>query len=116
MQNGTGASHYGHELLTKVATVLGLPEDRLVKVFYRPVPRDTALPSDAEVMVQRVLSQLEPYLAKINAIPGMQMGISGMQKDVAGMQEQLKGMAREVHEVKSRVEILADINHPPSAG
>jgi archaellum component FlaC len=46
----------------------------------------------------------------------MQMGISGMQKDVAGMQEQLKGMAREVHEVKSRVEILADINHPPSAG
>jgi hypothetical protein len=52
MQNGTGASHYGHELLTKVATVLGLPEDRLVKVFYRPVPRDTALPSDAEVMVQ----------------------------------------------------------------
>jgi transcriptional regulator with XRE-family HTH domain len=116
IQNGTGTSHYGHELLTRVAAGLGLPEDLLAKTFYPPVPRDPELLSDAEVMVQRVMNQLEPYLAKINAIPGMQTGISGMQKDVEGLQERLKGMARDVHEVRSRLEILVDINHLPPAG
>jgi transcriptional regulator with XRE-family HTH domain len=116
MQNGTGTSHYGHELLTRVATGLGLPEDWLVKAFYPPVPRDPAFLSDAEVMVQRVMNQLEPYLAKINAIPGIQTGISGMQREVEGLQERLKGMAYDVHEVRSRLEILVDINHLPPAG
>lgn len=115
MQNGTGTSHYGHALLTRVAKGLGLPEDQLVKAFYPPVPRDPAFSSDAEVMVQRVMSQLAPYLAKIDAIPGMQTGISGMQKDVEGLQERLKGMAHDVHEVRSRLEILVDINHLPPA-
>jgi hypothetical protein len=113
MQNGTGTSHYGHNLLTRVATGLGLPEDWLVKAFYPPAPRDPALLSDADVMVQRVMNQLEPYLAKINAIPGMQTGILGMQKDVAGIQKRLKGMAQDVGEVSSRLKILVDINHLP---
>ena len=56
MQNGTGTSHYGHNLLTRVATGLGLPEDWLVKAFYPPAPRDPALLSDADVMVQRVMN------------------------------------------------------------
>jgi transcriptional regulator with XRE-family HTH domain len=116
MQNGTGTSHYGHELLTRVATRLGLPEDRLVKAFYPPVPRDPAPLSDAEVTAQRVMNQLAPYLAIINAIPTMQADISGMQKDVAGLQDWLKGIAHDVHEVKSRLEIPVDINHPPPAG
>jgi transcriptional regulator with XRE-family HTH domain len=116
MQNGTGTSHYGHELLTRVATGLGLPEDRLVKAFYPPVPRDPALPSDAEVMVQRLMKQLEPYLATLNAIPGMQTGISGMQKDVAGLQERLEGMACDVQEVKSRLEILVGIDYLSAGG
>jgi transcriptional regulator with XRE-family HTH domain len=111
MQNGTGISHYGHNLLTRVATGLGLPEDSLVKAFYPPVSRDPALLSDADVMVQRVMNQLEPYLAKINAIPEMQTGISGMQKDVAGVQKRLNGMAQDVAEVSSRLKILVDINH-----
>jgi hypothetical protein len=116
MQNGTGTSHYGHELLKQVATGLGLPVDRLVKVFYPPLPRDPASLADAEVTVQQVMNRLEPYLAKINAIPGMQTGISGMQKDFEGLQERLKGMADDVHEVKSRLEILVDINYRPPAG
>lgn len=116
MQNGTGTSHYGHGLLRRAANGLGLPEDRLAKAFYPPVQRDPAVPSEAEVMVQRVMDQLGPYLAKINALPGMQTGISGMQKDVEGLQERLKGMADDVHEVRSRLEILVDINHPPPAG
>ena len=116
MQNGTGTGHYGHELLKQVATGLGLPVDRLVKAFYPPLPRDPAPLSDAEVAVQQVMNQLEPYLAKINAIPGMQAGVSGMQKDFEGLQERLKGMADDVHEVKSRLEILVDINYRPPAG
>jgi transcriptional regulator with XRE-family HTH domain len=116
MQNGTGATHYGHELLTRVAKGLGLPEDRLVKAFYRPVPRDPGSPSEVEVTVQRVMEQLAPYLAKIDAIPGIQTGISGMQKHVETFEDQLKGMAVEVHEVKSQLEILVDIKHrlPPA--
>lgn len=102
MQNGTGTTHYGHELLTQVATGLGLTEDRLVKAFYPPVPRNPAPLSDAEVTAQQVMNQLEPYLAKINAIPGMQTSISGMQ-------ERLSSMASDVHEVKSRLNILVDI-------
>lgn len=109
MQNGTGTSHYGHELLTRVATGLGLPEGSLVKAFYPPVPRDPAFLSDAEVTVQQMMNQLEPYLAKINAIPGIQT-------DISGMQERLNGMAHDVHEVRSRLEILVDINHLPPAG
>jgi transcriptional regulator with XRE-family HTH domain len=116
MENGTGASHYGHELLKRVATGLGLPEDRLVKVFYPPLPRDPASLAGAEVTVQQVMSRLAPYLAKINAIPGVQTGITGMQRDFEGLQERLKGMADDVHEVKSRLEILVDINHWPPAG
>jgi transcriptional regulator with XRE-family HTH domain len=116
MQNGTGTSHYGHELLTRVATGLGLPGDRLVKAFYPPVPRDPALPSDAEVMVQRLMNQLEPYLATLNAIPGMQTGISGMQKDVAELQQRLKVMACDVQEVNSRMEILIGIDHLSAGG
>lgn len=104
MQNGTGTSHYGHNLLTRVATGLGLPEDSLVKAFYPPLPRDPALPSDTDVVVQRVMNRLEPYLAKNNAIPGMQ-------KDVAGMQKWLEGMAQDLAEVSSRLKILVDINH-----
>lgn len=109
MQNGTGSSNYGHELLTRAATGLGLPEDRLVKAFYPPVPRDPALLSDADMTVQRIMNELGPYLAKINAIPGMQ-------KDVAGLEERLKGIAHDVHEVKSWLEIRVDINHLPPAG
>jgi len=109
MQNGTGTSHYGHELLRQVATGLGLPVDRLVKAFYPPLPRDPASLADAEVTVQQVMSRLEPYLAKINAIPGIQ-------KDFEGLQERLKGMANDVHEVKSRLEILVDISYRPPAG
>ena len=116
MQNGTGTSHYGQELLKQVATGLGLPEDRLVKVFYPPLPRDPAFLGDAEVTVQQVMNWLEPYLAKINAIPGMQTGISEMQKDFEGLQERLKGMAHDVHEVKSRLETLVDINYRDPAG
>lgn len=108
MQNGTGTSHYGHELLARVATGLGLPEGRLVKAFYPPAPREPAVLSDAEVTVQRVMEQLGPYLAKIDAIPGMQ-------KDVEGLQERLRGMAQDVHEVRSRLEILIDISHLPPA-
>jgi transcriptional regulator with XRE-family HTH domain len=109
MQNGTGTSHYGHNLLKRAATGLGLPEDRLVEAFYPPVPRDPTLPSDAEVMAQAVMNQLEPYLANINAIPGMQ-------KDVAGMEKRLKGMAQDVAKVSSRLQILVDINHLPPGG
>lgn len=116
MQNGTGTTHYGHDLLVRVATGLGLPEDCLVKAFYPPVPRDPPLPSDADVMVQRVMNQLEPYLAKIDAIPAMQTGILEMQKDVAGMQKRLKGMGQEVAEVSSQLKILVDINHLPPSG
>ena len=116
MQNGTGTSHYGHELLKQVATGLGLSEDQLVKVFYPPLPRDPAFLGDAEVTVQQVMNWLEPYLAKINAIPGMQTGISEMQKDFEGLQERLKGMAHDVHEVKSRLETLVDINYRHPAG
>jgi transcriptional regulator with XRE-family HTH domain len=113
IENGTGTSHYRHELLKQVATGLGLPVDRLVKVFYPPQPRDPASLSDAEVTVLQVMNQLEPYLAKINAIPAMQTGISGMQRDFEGLRERLEGMADDVHEVKSRLEILADIKHRP---
>lgn len=116
MQKGTGDSHYGHSLLTRAATGLGLPEDRLVKAFYPPVPRDPALLSDADVVAQRVMNRLEPYLAKINAIPGMQTSISGMQKDIAGMQNWLEGMAQNVAEVISRLKTLVDINHLPPDG
>jgi hypothetical protein len=116
MQNGTGTSHYGHELLKQVATGLGLPKDRLVKAFYPPLPRDPAFPADAEVTMQQVMNWLEPYLAKINAIPGMQTGISGMEKNFEGLEERLKGMARDVHEVKSRLETLVDINYRHPAG
>lgn len=109
MQNGTGTSHHGHELLTRVATGLGLPKDSLTKAFYPPVRRDPAPPSEAELAVRLVMNQLEPYLAKINAIPGMQTGISGMQK-------RLEGMADDVRGVKSRLEkILVDIYHQPPA-
>jgi transcriptional regulator with XRE-family HTH domain len=113
MQNGTGASHYGHELLTRVAVVLDLPPDQLVKAFYLPVPRDPAPPSDAEVAARLLMNQLEPYLAKI---PGMQEDISGMKKDVEGMRERLQSVAHDIHQVKSQVEILLEIDHPPSAG
>ena len=109
MQNGTGTSHYGHELLTRVARGLGLPEDRLVKAFYPPVPRGPEALSEAEAALQRVLEKLDPYLAKINAIPGIQ-------KDVEGLQERLNDMASDVRDVKSRLEILVDISYPPPAG
>ena len=102
MQNGTGISHYGHNLLTRVATGLGLPEDSLVKAFYPPVSRDPVLLSDADVMVQAVMNQLEPYLAKLNAIPEMQKRLNGMAQDVA--------------EVSSRLKILVDINHVHPGG
>lgn len=108
MQNGTGTSHYGHELLTRVAAGLGLPEGSLVKAFYPPVPRAPASQSDAEVLVQLFRNQFEPYLAKIDAIPGIQ-------KDVAGLRKRLDGMATDVHEVRSRLEGLVDINHQPPA-
>lgn len=87
-----------------------------MEAFYPPVPRDPTLPSDAEVMAQAVMNQLEPYLANINAIPGMQTGILGMQKDVAGMEKRLKGMAQDVAKVSSRLQILVDINHLPPSG
>lgn len=116
MQSGTGTSHYGHELLKQVATGLGLPEDRLVKVCYPPLPRDPASLADAEVTVQQVMNWLEPHLAKINAIPGVQAGISEMRRDFEGLEERLKGMADDVHEVKSRLETLVDINYPRPAG
>jgi hypothetical protein len=99
-----------------VAIGLGLPGDRLVKAFYPPVPPDPAPLSDADVMVQRVMNQLEPYLAKINTLPEMQTGILGVQKEVAGMQERLNGMAQDVAEVSSRLKILVDINHRPPGG
>jgi hypothetical protein len=116
MQNGTGTSHYGHNLLTRVATALGLPEDRLVKAFYPPIPHDPALLSDADVTAQRVMNQLEPYLAKINAIPQMQTSISEMQKGVAGMQNWLESMAKDVAKVSSQLKTLVDINHLPPEG
>lgn len=115
MEHGTGTSHYGHELLRRVAEGLDLPEDQLVKAFYPPLSRDPAPLSDAEVMVQRVTNQLEPYLAKINAIPDMQTGIAGMQKDIAGMQKRLEGMANDVQDVKSRLGIV-DTKYSPPAG
>lgn len=111
MQNGTGGSHYGHNLLRQVATGLGLPEESLVKAFYPRLQRDPALLSDADVMVQRVMNQLEPYLAKIDAIPGVQTGILGIQKDVVGMQKRLNGMAQDVAKVSARLKTLVDINH-----
>jgi hypothetical protein len=64
MQNGTGTTHYGHELLTRVAEGLGLAKDGLVE----------------------------------------------------GLQERLKGVAGDINEVRSRLEILVDINHLPPAG
>jgi transcriptional regulator with XRE-family HTH domain len=116
MQNGTGTSHYGHSLLTRVATALGLPEDRLVKAFYPPIPHDPALLSDADVTAQRVVNQLEPYLANINAIPQMQTSISEMQKGVAGMQNWLESMAKDVAKVSSQLKTLVDINYLPPEG
>lgn len=114
MEKGTGTSHYGHELLERVAGALGLPEDRrpadwLVKIFYLPLPRDPASLTEAEVTAEQVMNRLEPYLTKINAIPDMQ-------KDFEGLQERLKGMADDVQEVKSRLKILVDINYQPPAG
>ena len=113
MQHGTGTSHYGHELLTRVAKGLDLEKDELVNAFYPPVPRDPASPSGAEMTAQEIMDQLAPYLAHINAIPTIQTGISGVQKDVAGLQERLNGMARDVQEVRSQLENLIDINQPP---
>jgi hypothetical protein len=89
IQNGTGSSHYGHELLIEISAGLGLPADRLVKAFYPQVLRDPAYLSDAEETVRRLWSQLEPYLAKIDDIPAMQTSISGLQKDVAWLRERL---------------------------
>jgi transcriptional regulator with XRE-family HTH domain len=114
MKNGTGTSHYGHNLLRRAATGLGLPEDRLVDAFYPPLPRDPALPSDADVIVQRVMNELEPYLLKIDAIPQLQTSISEIQKDVAGLQKWLEGMAQDVaNKVSSQLKTPVDINHPP---
>ena len=116
MQNGTGTSHYRHNLLKQVAVGLGLPGDLLVEAFYPRKPPDPALPSDADVTAQRVMNQLEPYLAKINAIPQMQTSISEMQKGVAGMQNWLEGMAQDVAKVSSQLKTLVDINYLPPEG
>jgi transcriptional regulator with XRE-family HTH domain len=116
MQNGTGTSHYGHSLLTRVATALGLPEDRLVEAFYPPKPHDPALLSDAELTAQQVMIRIDPYLAKIDAIPQMQTSISEMEKGVAGMQNWLESMARDVAKVSSQLKTLVDINHLPPEG
>jgi transcriptional regulator with XRE-family HTH domain len=116
MQNGTGTTHYGHNLLTRVATALGLPEDRLVKAFYPPMPHDPASLSDADVTAQQVMIRFRPYLAKINAIPRMRTSISEMEKSVAGMQNWLESMAKDVAEVSSQLKSLVDINYPPPEG
>jgi transcriptional regulator with XRE-family HTH domain len=114
MQNGTGTSHYRHNLLREAARGLGLPEDRLVDAFYPRLPPDPALPSETDVIVQRVMNELEPYLAKIDAIPQMQTSISEVQKGVAGMQKWLEGMAQDVaNKVSSQLKTLVDINHLP---
>jgi transcriptional regulator with XRE-family HTH domain len=114
MQNGKGTSHYRHDLLREAARGLGLPEDRLVDAFYPRLPPDPALPSETDVMVQRVMNELEPYLAKIDAIPQLQTSISDMEKGVAGMQKWLEGMAQEVaNKVSSQLKTLVDINHLP---
>jgi len=108
MQNGTGTSHYGHGLLMRVGEILKLPEaDQLVKVFYPLAPRDPTLPSDADVTAERVVSQLEPYLADIKTIPAMQ-------EDVAVLRERLESMADDIDQVKSQLKSLVDISYPPA--
>lgn len=136
MKNGTGDTHYGYDLLTRAATGLGLPADQLVKTFYPTVARAPALESgtvapgtevpgpeapgtkapDDEVTVQRMMSHLAPYLARIDDLPGMQASLTEVQEDVAGLRERLDVMARDVHAVRSQLEILIGTSHRPPAG
>jgi transcriptional regulator with XRE-family HTH domain len=110
MQNGTGTSHYRHDLLREAARGLGLPEDRLVDAFYPPLPPDPALPSQTDVMVQRVVNELEPCLAQMQTSI-----ISEVEKGMSGMQKWLEDMAQDVaNKVSSQLKTLVDINHLPA--
>jgi hypothetical protein len=106
MQYGKGDTHYSNGLLSKVSISLGFPEGRLVEAFYPRSRHDSVTPPDAEFATHQLMTQLAPYLAKIDAIPELQA-------DVATIKARLDGVVDAIQEVKDRVVAAAlDITRP----
>lgn len=68
MQNGTGTSQFSYGLLSRVSLALQWPANHLSKIFYRLPDQDSITSSGAEILTQAVMAELQPYLAKIDAI------------------------------------------------
>jgi len=68
MQKAQGTDHYGNGVLARISEGLRWPEDKLHRIFYCMPEQDPVAPSGVELVKQAIMAELEPYLAKIDAI------------------------------------------------
>ncbi len=97
MQNGTGSSQFSYGTLSRVSLALNWPGDHLVKIFHCLPEQGSVTPSAAEVLTQAVMAELQPYLAKIDA-----------------MDERLSAVMDLIHHVNNRIDVALSMQaHRP---
>ena len=97
IHNGTGTNQFSYEVLASIARAFGWPDRYLYHKFYRLPEEDPAAPSGAERLTQEIMTQLEPHLAKIDAI-----------------QASLSTVMDAIHHVNNRLDAILDLRaHPP---
>lgn len=94
MQKGTGASQFSYGTLSRVSLALEYPADRLHRIFNRLPEQDVITPSGAEVFTQAIMAELQPYLAKIDA-----------------MDKRLSVVMDLIHHVNNRIDVALSPRH-----
>ena len=97
MQNGTGTSQFSYGTLSRVSQALKWPAEHLHKIFHRLPQQDPITASGAEIFTQAIMTELRPYLAKIDA-----------------MDDRLSVVMDLMHHVNNRIDIAlnTEANHP----
>ena len=68
---------FSRDVLEPIAEALGWPPDHLVRAVYRTSPEAI------DPIVQEMMAALAPYLAKIDAIPGLQQDVAAIKASLA---------------------------------
>lgn len=97
MQNGTGTSQFSYGTLSRVSQALRWPAEHLHKIFHRLPEQDPITASGAEIFTQAIMTELRPYLAKIDA-----------------MDDRLSVALDLIHHVNNRIDIALNMQtHSP---
>jgi len=92
MQASEGTRHYSSPILSAVSLGLNWPADRLQRIFYRMPEQDPVTPSGVELVTQAMMTQLEPYLKKIDA-----------------MDKRLSVVMEAIHRVNARIDAVLGV-------